>query len=63
MFRARGEKQRFGLFKDNILVTESKVKNKIDSQTSFPNMIPEIMTTRARTKRKRFVGKSANPPS
>ena len=63
MFRARGENPRFGLFKDNILVNESKVRGKVDSQGQLLHMIPELMSTRARTKRKRITGKSMNQSS
>ena len=63
MFRARGENPRFGLFKDNVLITESKGKGKVDSQGQLLHMVPELMSQRTRTKRKRMVGKSMNQSS
>lgn len=43
-----------------MLVTETRGKARVESQGQLLHMIPELMSARARTKRRRVVGKSVN---
>lgn len=49
VYKARGEKPRRGLFKDNKLISESKGK---ESQGQFLQMIPELLSSRGTKKRR-----------
>jgi hypothetical protein len=63
VFRAKGEKPRFGLFEDNILVSAARGKQRMgegESESQLLHMIPE-MGRRRKNIRRKSVGKSVNP--